>query len=116
RASDIGQSVNSVLSSTAAEELHCAPRAVPVVAAHTDLTPVDLGAYSSRVTFMVGLAAREACQKMAEKLRAAGGDTFAEDCQRAEATEGAPLAAVGGYRTQKLGGDYRGGTIGASPA
>jgi CO/xanthine dehydrogenase Mo-binding subunit len=87
-----------------------------VVAADTDLTPVDLGAYSSRVTFMVGLAAREACQKLAEKLRAAGGDTFAEACQRAEAAEGAPLAATGGYRTQKLGGGYRGGTIGASPA
>src|SRR2546425_8992544 len=65
---------------------------------------------------MVGIAAREACQKLAEKLRAAGGATFTEACQRAEAAEGAPLAATGGYRTEKLGGDYRGGTIGASPA
>jgi CO/xanthine dehydrogenase Mo-binding subunit len=65
---------------------------------------------------MVGIAARDACQKLAEKLQAAGGATFAEACQRAEAAEGTPLAATGGYRTQKLGGDYRGGTIGASPA
>ena len=115
-ASDIGQGVNTLLCQIAAEEMHCDPRDVTVVAADTDLTPVDLGAYSSRVTFMVGLAAREACQKLAEKLRAAGGDTFAEACQRAEAAEGAPLAATGGYRTQKLGGGYRGGTIGASPA
>ncbi len=115
-ASDIGQGVNTLLCQIAAEEMHCDPREVTVVAADTDLTPVDLGAYSSRVTFMVGLAAREACQKLAEKLRAAGGDTFAEACQRAEAAEGAPLAATGGYRTQKLGGGYRGGTIGASPA
>ena len=115
-ASDIGQGVNTLLCQIAAEELQCDPRDVTIVAADTDLTPVDLGAYSSRVTFMVGLAAREACQKLAAKLRAAGGSTFAEACQRAEAAEGAPLAATGGYRTQKLGGDYRGGTIGASPA
>ena len=115
-ASDIGQGVNTLLCQIAAEELQCDPYDVTVVAADTDLTPVDLGAYSSRVTFMVGLAAREACQKLAAKLRAAGGSTFAEACQKAEAAEGAPLAATGGYRTQKLGGDYRGGTIGASPA
>ena len=115
-ASDIGQGVNTLLCQIAAEEMGCDAHDVTIVAADTDLTPVDLGAYSSRVTFMAGLAAREACQKLAEKLRAAGGATFAEACQRAEATEGAPLAAVGGYRTQKLGGDYRGGTIGASPA
>jgi 4-hydroxybenzoyl-CoA reductase subunit alpha len=115
-ASDIGQGVNTLLCQIAAEELHCDPHDVTVVAADTDLTPVDLGAYSSRVTFMNGLAAREACLKLAEKLKAAGGATFAEACQRAEAAEGAPLAATGGYRTQKLGGNYRGGTIGASPA
>jgi CO/xanthine dehydrogenase Mo-binding subunit len=115
-ASDIGQGVNTLLCQIAAEELHCDARDVTVVAADTDLTPVDLGAYSSRVTFMAGLAAREACQKLAAKLKAAGGESFAEACQRAEAAEGAPLAATGGYRTQKLGGDYRGGTIGASPA
>ena len=115
-ASDIGQGVNTLLCQIAAEELGCDPRDVTIVAADTDLTPVDLGAYSSRVTFMVGLAAREACQKLAAKLKAAGGATFAEACQRAEAAEGTPLAASGGYRTQKLGGDYRGGTIGASPA
>ena len=115
-ASDIGQGINTLLCQIAAQELGCDPRHVTVVAADTDLTPVDLGAYSSRVTFMVGLAAQEACEKLAAKLQAAGGATFAEACQKAEAIEGAPLAASGGYRTQKLGGGYRGGTIGASPA
>ena len=138
-ASDIGQGVNTLLCQICAEEMGCDPRDVTVVAADTDLTPVDLGAYSSRVTFMVGLAAREACEKLADKLRAAvaaklgcapadvrlelgtaagpqGTMSFAEACQLAEAAEGATLAATGGYRTKKLGGDYRGGTIGASPA
>ena len=135
-ASDIGQGVNTLLCQIAAEELGCDPRDVTVVAADTDLTPVDLGAYSSRVTFMNGLAAREACGKLAAKLKAAaaarvgdevelelgtargprGSLSFAEACQLAEVAEGAPLSATGGYRTKKLGGDYRGGTIGASPA
>src|SRR5207237_450806 len=84
----LGQGVNTLLCQIAAEELHCDPYDVTVVAADTDLTPVDLGAYSSRVTYMVGIAAREACQKLAEKLRAAGGATFVEACQRAEAAEG----------------------------
>jgi 4-hydroxybenzoyl-CoA reductase subunit alpha len=138
-ASDIGQGVNTLLCQICSEEMGCDPRDVTVVAADTDLTPVDLGAYSSRVTFMCGLAAREACEKLGEKLRAAAAAklgcapadvelelgtvrgplekmSFAEACQLAEAAEGATLAATGGYRTKKLGGDYRGGTIGASPA
>jgi CO/xanthine dehydrogenase Mo-binding subunit len=138
-ASDIGQGVNTLLCQICAEELGCDPRDVTIVAADTDLTPVDLGAYSSRITFMVGLAAREACEKLADKLRSAvaakvgcapadvrlqlgtaaspqGSMSFAEACQLAEAAEGTTLAATGGYRTKKLGGNYRGGTIGASPA
>jgi 4-hydroxybenzoyl-CoA reductase subunit alpha len=146
-ASDIGQGVNTLLCQIAAEELGCDPRDVTVVAADTDLTPVDLGAYSSRVTFMTGLAAREACAKLAGQLKAAAAPklgcapeqvtlelgtvasaleparnlSFAQACQLAEAQAGRPLAEGGGYRTQeigsgKLGGSYRGGTIGASPA
>src|SRR5207248_10036214 len=117
-ASDIGQGVNTLLCQIAAEEMGCDPRDVTIVAADTDLTPVDLGAYSSRVTFMCGLAAREACEKLAAKLRAAAAQklgcapsevelelgtvrsgaasmSFAEACQLAEGVEGAPLAAVG---------------------
>jgi CO/xanthine dehydrogenase Mo-binding subunit len=41
--------------------------------------------------------------------------TFREAVQLAEAKFGT-LGATGSYRTQKLGGNYRGGTIGASPA
>ncbi|MBS2026056.1 MAG: molybdopterin-dependent oxidoreductase, partial [Deltaproteobacteria bacterium] len=72
-ASDIGQGVNTLLCQIAAEELGCDPRDVTVVAADTDLTPVDLGAYSSRVTYMGGLAAQEACVALAAKLKAAVG-------------------------------------------
>ncbi len=146
-ASDIGQGVNTLLCQIASEELGCDPRDVTVVASDTDLTPVDLGAYSSRVTFMTGTAAREACGKLRTQLKLAAADklgcaadqveielgtirsaadaaknaSFMQACQWAEAREGRPLAETGGYRTKdigegKLGGEYRGGTIGASPA
>jgi 4-hydroxybenzoyl-CoA reductase subunit alpha len=146
-ASDIGQGVNTLLCQIASEELGCDPRDVTVISSDTDLTPVDLGAYSSRVTFMTGIAAKEACEKLRAQLAAASADklgcatseiefelgtvrsardasksaSFMQASQWAEAREGRPLAESGGYRTKdigegKLGGDYRGGTIGASPA
>ena len=140
-ASDIGQGSDSMLQYIASEELGAPLSAIRVFSSDTDLTPVDLGAYSSRGTFMVGNAAIEACRKLkaqiqeavAEKwsvkpkqVQLAGGEAmFVEDTgqrmpiqeayQLAEVKFGS-LAATGAYRTEKLGGDYRGGTIGASPA
>ncbi len=139
--SDIGQGLNSVLQYIAAEELGAPLEAVRVFAADTDLTPVDLGAYSSRGTFMMGNAAIEACRKLKAQIQAgvaeqwecteaevklAGGRAFhaadtarnmpvQEAFQLAEAKFGS-LASTGSYRTEKLGGAYRGGSIGASPA
>ncbi len=139
-ASDIGQGSNSVPAYILAEELGCAPEDVVCVVSDTDLTPVDLGAYSSRVTFMMGLACIEAGRRLraqldaavAEKWGVAPGDvagelgtfrekngarscSFVEAVRLAEAKFGT-LGSTGSYRTQKLGGDYRGGSIGASPA
>lgn len=140
-ASDIGQGSDSMLRYIAAEELGAPLDAVRVFSSDTDLTPVDLGAYSSRGTFMVGNAAIEACLRLKAQIQEAvaekwgcspkevglaGGlalslrDTaqnlpIQEAYQLAEAKFGS-LAATGSYRTEKLGGDYRGGTIGASPA
>ncbi len=139
-ASDIGQGSNSVPAWILAEELGCAPEDVVAVVSDTDLTPVDLGAYSSRVTFMLGLACIEAGRRLRAQLDAAVAEawkipaanveaalgtyrevgsartlSFVEAVRLAEAKFGT-LGATGSYRTQKLGGDYRGGTIGASPA
>src|SRR5439155_10717400 len=63
-ASDIGQGTNSLPAYLIAEEIGCDPRDCHVVVSDTDLTPVDLGAYSSRGTFMVGLACIEAGQRL----------------------------------------------------
>jgi 4-hydroxybenzoyl-CoA reductase alpha subunit len=140
-ASDIGQGSDSMLQYIAAEELGAPLSAVRVFSSDTDLTPVDLGAYSSRGTFMVGNAAIEACRRLKALIKdavaaewstdpklveVAGGEVmFVQDTGRrmpiqkayqlAEAKHGS-LAATGSYRTEKLGGAYRGGTIGASPA
>ncbi|MDP6410472.1 MAG: molybdopterin-dependent oxidoreductase [Planctomycetota bacterium] len=138
---DIGQGSNSVVAYLVAEELGMDHRDVRVVAADTDLCPVDLGAYSSRVTFMVGNAAIDAARKLRraivgavaeawevelERVRMIGGTvldlgdaeralTTAEAFQLAEARLDT-LGSTGSYNTPTLGGDYRGGTIGASPA
>ena len=68
---DIGQGSDSVLAYVVAEVLGVRPEDVRVVTADTDLTPVDLGSYSSRVTLMTGNAAREAAEKLREQLLAA---------------------------------------------
>ena len=140
--SDIGQGADSVLAYIVCEELGLTIGDVRVVAADTDLTPVDLGSYSSRETFMCGNACLDAARKLrglvastlAERWGVPSGDivlangmavatsdpgqhamTVKEAFQAAEARHGT-LGSVGWYQSPKLGGDYRGGTIGASPA
>ena len=39
-----------------------------VIAADTDLTPIDLGSYSSRVTFMAGNAALRAAEDVKKNI------------------------------------------------
>lgn len=138
---DIGQGSNSMCAYIVAEELGIPLERIRVVAADTDLCPVDLGAYSSRVTFMVGNATIDACRKLREKLVAAVAEKWQCEPSRVRLIEGLvidlddtsrsltsveafhlaetkfdTLGSTGSYNTPKLGGDYRGGTIGASPA
>lgn len=141
-ASEIGQGCDSLVAYIAAEELGVPLEHVRVMRGDTDFTPVDLGAYSSRVTFMLGNAAIDAARKLADQVRAAvarhwevkaaevllagGRALWAPDTERqmpiaeafnlAEAAFGT-LGSTGWYDTPKdVHGDYRGGTIGASPA
>jgi 4-hydroxybenzoyl-CoA reductase alpha subunit len=145
-ASEIGQGSDATMAAIAAEELGVPLGYVRVLSADTDLVPVDLGAYSSRETLMVGNACVSACRQIAERVRGsvgralgippeqvrlAGGWAFdgnaaadeerrlpiAQAFQLSEAEHGT-LGAVGHYNTPKQGvhGEYRGGTIGASPA
>src|SRR5215472_13010662 len=70
-ASDIGQGSDTMIAQIVAEVLGCKLARVKVVAADTDLTPVDIGSYSSRVTFMNGNAARCAAEDVKQKIVAA---------------------------------------------
>jgi 4-hydroxybenzoyl-CoA reductase subunit alpha len=67
-ASDIGQGSDTMTAQVVAEVLGCDLARVRVIAADTDLTPIDLGSYSSRVTFMAGNAALRAAQDVKKNI------------------------------------------------
>jgi len=138
---DIGQGSDSILAYIVAEVLGIDPFDIRVVTADTDLTPVDLGSYSSRVTLMTGNAALQAAERarelltlaVAEKLSAPIenisfadrrafdvehpeiGVTFAEAVQLAEAKFGT-IGTVGSYTPPQSAAKYKGGGVGPSPA
>jgi 4-hydroxybenzoyl-CoA reductase subunit alpha len=70
-ASEIGQGSDTMTAQIAAEVLGCALARVRVIAADTDLTPIDIGSYSSRVTFMAGNATLRAAQEVRKQIAAA---------------------------------------------
>ena len=67
-ASDIGQGSDTMVAQIAAEGLGCQLGRVRVIAADTDLTPIDIGSYSSRVTFMNGNATLRAAQAVRKQI------------------------------------------------
>jgi 4-hydroxybenzoyl-CoA reductase alpha subunit len=138
---DIGQGSDSVLAYIVAEVLGIDPFDIRVVTADTDLTPVDLGSYSSRVTLMTGNAALQAAERarelltlaVAEKLNVPGdnlsfadrrvfdvenpevGVTFAEAVVLAESKFGT-IGTVGSYTPPRSPGKFKGAGVGPSPA
>jgi len=70
-ASDIGQGSDTMVAQIAAETLGCSLSRVRVIAADTDLTPIDIGSYSSRVTFMNGNATLRAAGEVKSQIAAA---------------------------------------------
>ena len=139
-ATDIGQGSDSILAYLPAEVLGIDPKDVRVHPADTDLTPVDLGSYSSRVTLMCGVAAIQAAERLkAAILKAVAKQlevepeqlvmrdrtvgvpdnpdksvSFARAVELAEAMHGV-LAFTGAYAPPKRAGKYKGGGVGPSP-
>src|SRR6202050_5656902 len=70
-ASEIGQGSDTMTAQVAAEVLGCSLARVRVIAADTDLTPIDIGSYSSRVTFMNGNATLRAAEDVKKRIAAA---------------------------------------------
>jgi 4-hydroxybenzoyl-CoA reductase alpha subunit len=138
---DIGQGSDSILAYMVAEVLGIDPFDIRVVTADTDLTPVDLGSYSSRVTLMTGNAAIQAAERARELLTIAVaeklnlpienvafaerrafdvenpevGVSFAEAVVLAESRFGT-IGTVGSYTPPRSPGKYKGAGVGPSPA
>jgi 4-hydroxybenzoyl-CoA reductase alpha subunit len=138
---DIGQGSDSILAYIVAEVLGIDPFDIRVITADTDLTPVDLGSYSSRVTLMTGNAAIQAAERarellviaVAEKLGAPienislaerrvfdvenpeVGVSFAEAVVLAESKFGT-IGTVGSYSPPRSPAKYKGAGVGPSPA
>jgi 4-hydroxybenzoyl-CoA reductase subunit alpha len=138
---DIGQGSDSILAYIVAEILGIDPFDIRVVTADTDLTPVDLGSYSSRVTLMTGNAAIQAAERARELLTMAVaeklgvpienisfaerrafdvenpevGVSFAEAVVLAESKFGT-IGTVGSYTPPRSPGKYKGAGVGPSPA
>lgn len=134
-ATDIGQGSDTVLATVAAEQLGLWPTDIRIVSGDTGLTPVDLGSYSSRVTFMAGNAALQAAKEMrdilvgavAEKMECSPADVMVGEGKIGELSfEDAALLAQerlgvlttrGSYTPPRdIGGKYKAAGVGPSPA
>jgi 4-hydroxybenzoyl-CoA reductase subunit alpha len=139
-ATEIGQGSDDVLAGIVAEVLGIDPFDIRLFTGDTDLGPVDLGSYSSRVTLMAGNAALQAAERgktliaeaVAEKLEVPKerlrfaekrvfdsiapkkGVTFQEAVCLAEARFGT-IGTVGSYTPPKSPALYKGGGVGPSP-
>ncbi|MCO5171308.1 MAG: molybdopterin-dependent oxidoreductase [Planctomycetes bacterium] len=139
-ATEIGQGSDDVLANMVAEVLGIDPADVQLVTGQTDVTPIDLGSYSSRVTLMAGNAAIQAAERArdliagpaAKKLgiprdRVAFQDrrvfdvedpskglSFEEAIVVAEAEHGT-LGTVGSYKPPQSPAKFKGGGVGPSP-
>lgn len=98
-ASDIGQGSDTVLAQVTAEVLAVPVDRIRVISADTGLCPIDIGSYSSRVTFMAGNAARTAALNLKQALESGSG-----------------IEGTGEYISPKLGGNYKGAGAGLSPS
>lgn len=138
---DIGQGSNTLLAAIVAEVVGVDLDRVHVQRVDSDVSPIDLGSYSSRVTFMMGNAAREAAESIRQRLIAAAsellgrppetlrtaferievigepsvGVTFLEALHKAMEHSGA-LTASGSFSTSKRGGSFKGARAGTAPA
>ena len=138
---DIGQGSNTLMAAIVAEVVGVDLERVHVVRVDSDVSPVDLGSYSSRVTFMMGNATRHAAESLRDQLiRGAAHLTgypvhhlevgheriqvrhrpevhvsYLQTLHAAMEKTGA-LIATGAYSSPPMGGDFKGARAGTAPA
>ncbi|MCH8946082.1 MAG: 4-hydroxybenzoyl-CoA reductase subunit alpha [Acidobacteria bacterium] len=142
-ASEIGQGSDTMQVQLVAEELGLHPRRVKLVAADTDRTPIDLGSYSSRVTFMAGNACLQAARNLKSTIFSvvarrwnvspdqlemrdervvlcddSGWSMSFEEAARRAVDHLGEVVATGSYSPpqEAQGGKFRGAGVGPSPA
>jgi 4-hydroxybenzoyl-CoA reductase subunit alpha len=141
-AAEIGQGSDTILVQIAAEALGIPHQRLRIKSEDSDIAPLDLGSYSSRVTLMAGNAVASAGAAVLDKLRPyaaamLGCDPAAvrardgrlynhtddshsvpwEEAARRFFNDNGPLVGTGCYKPPDgLGGDYKGATVGTSPA
>jgi 4-hydroxybenzoyl-CoA reductase alpha subunit/xanthine dehydrogenase E subunit len=141
-AAEIGQGGDTVMVQVAAEALGIPTSRIRIRSEDSDISPIDLGAYSSRVTLMGGNAVKSAAIAVVEKMKPYAAALL--DCHESEIAVGdakmfvsgdksrcvpweevarkyfndrGPLLGTGCYKPPEgLGGDYKGATVGTSPA
>ncbi|MGE5175213.1 MAG: molybdopterin cofactor-binding domain-containing protein [Hyphomicrobiales bacterium] len=139
-APDIGQGSDTVLCQMAAEELGMRYEDVSIVSSDSAVTPTDLGAYASRITYFAGNAVRDAAanarravaEVVAEEWGVAAEDLVFRDGVFRSPDGGrtrpirdaaalafgrrGPIVGKGEYAPPPLGGKFKGAAIGTSPA
>lgn len=140
-AADIGQGSSTMVAIAVAETLGVSLERVRVIAADSAVTPKDNGAYSSRITFMVGNAAIDAASKLkavlaeaaARKLEArpedieCAGEAFRvgasgqsgipfADVVKLALVDHGPITVSGTFTCppEAQGGKHRGGAVGST--
>jgi 4-hydroxybenzoyl-CoA reductase subunit alpha len=139
-ATEIGQGSDDVLVACVAEVLGIEPIDIRPLTGDTDLTPVDLGSYSSRVTLMMGNAAIQAAERARDLLAdavskklgvpkdrlafadrrvfdsesPATGVSFADAVCLAETLFGT-IGTTGSYTPPRSAARFKGGGVGPSP-
>ena len=141
-AAEIGQGSDTVLTQMCAEALGIPVSRMRIRSEDSDISPLDLGAYSSRVTLMAGHAVSRAGAAIVDKMRPYAASLLGcneadveahdarmfvrgdvshyvpwEEVARKYFNDHGPLVGTGAYKPPDgLGGDYKGSTVGTSPA
>lgn len=138
---DIGQGSDTALCQMAAEAMGFTYENMKIVAADTETTPHDFGAYASRQTLMSGSAVKQAGEEVKQQVLEMASammeiDAGDLDCREGEAfcksdpeikrsfaeiareffVKKGPLVGRGSYAPPKLGGTFKGAAVGTSPA
>lgn len=90
---EIGQGSDTTMAMIAAEVMGLRLEDVRVVSGDTELTPVDLGAYSSRQTLMTGWASKRAAEDARSQIAEVVGELFSVDPEKLVFRDGLILGA-----------------------